>query len=76
MFNDVFDFLLPIIHFDEPNILDYSTFNHTKKEFKKQKINLLCVKGTWFSTPIININILITTLYVNNEHSHQHQKNI
>lgn len=38
MFNDVFDFLLPIIiHFDEPNILNYSTSNHTKKKFKKQK---------------------------------------
>jgi hypothetical protein len=44
MFNNVFDFLLPItIHFDEPNISDYSTFNHTKKEFKEQKNNFLCI---------------------------------
>jgi len=44
MFNNVFDFLLPIIiHFDEPNILDYNAFNHTEKEFKEQKNNLLCI---------------------------------
>jgi hypothetical protein len=49
MFNDVFDFLLPIIiHFDEPNILDYNRSNHTQKKFKEQKINLFYIKWTLF----------------------------